>query len=209
MIGKDERPLLGLCHNGWEVETYPGLQAADTVADLVQAYQNSDCAVVCICGQNSAYGEYLNAVVEALRAQGAFIILAGRDRDSLVDQDIYLDVNVREVWTAIIEHVQRGSECLDFQHILEKFSGEPSFIREGIPQQPKLGIPSPQAAKDDEKDLIISGHCQVFLLRGPYSTMYVRRPWTIRQYTGFSTAEASNTFIAAFSSWSKGIIGGF
>jgi len=31
-------------------------------------------------------------------------------------------------------------------------------------------------------------------LRGPYSTMYVRRPWTIRQYAGFSTAEKSNAF---------------
>lgn len=31
-------------------------------------------------------------------------------------------------------------------------------------------------------------------LRGPYSTMYVKRPWTIRQYAGFSTAEASNIF---------------
>ncbi|MBR5885019.1 MAG: methylmalonyl-CoA mutase, partial [Alistipes sp.] len=29
-------------------------------------------------------------------------------------------------------------------------------------------------------------------LRGPYSTMYVMRPWTIRQYAGFSTAEESN-----------------
>lgn len=31
-------------------------------------------------------------------------------------------------------------------------------------------------------------------LRGPYATMYVRRPWTIRQYAGFSTAEESNAF---------------
>ena len=31
-------------------------------------------------------------------------------------------------------------------------------------------------------------------LRGPYSTMYVQRPWTIRQYAGFSTAEDSNDF---------------
>lgn len=31
-------------------------------------------------------------------------------------------------------------------------------------------------------------------LRGPYSTMYVKRPWTIRQYAGFSTAEESNGF---------------
>ena len=31
-------------------------------------------------------------------------------------------------------------------------------------------------------------------VRGPYSTMYVKRPWTVRQYAGFSTAEESNAF---------------
>ncbi len=31
-------------------------------------------------------------------------------------------------------------------------------------------------------------------VRGPYATMYVQRPWTVRQYAGFSTAEASNAF---------------
>ncbi|MFN3171838.1 MAG: methylmalonyl-CoA mutase [Hyphomicrobiales bacterium] len=31
-------------------------------------------------------------------------------------------------------------------------------------------------------------------VRGPYPTMYVQRPWTVRQYAGFSTAEASNAF---------------
>ena len=31
-------------------------------------------------------------------------------------------------------------------------------------------------------------------LRGPYATMYVKKPWTIRQYAGFSTAEESNSF---------------
>ncbi len=34
-------------------------------------------------------------------------------------------------------------------------------------------------------------------LRGPYATMYTQRPWTIRQYAGFSTAEESNTFYRA------------
>ena len=50
--------------------------------------------------------------------------------------------------------------------------------------------------KDDIKDLehlnFVSGIAPN--LRGPYSTMYVRRPWTIRQYAGFSTAEESNAF---------------
>jgi methylmalonyl-CoA mutase len=31
-------------------------------------------------------------------------------------------------------------------------------------------------------------------VRGPYPTMYIQQPWTIRQYAGFSTAEASNAF---------------
>ena len=31
-------------------------------------------------------------------------------------------------------------------------------------------------------------------VRGPYPTMYVNQPWTIRQYAGFSTAEDSNAF---------------
>jgi len=33
--------------------------------------------------------------------------------------------------------------------------------------------------------------------RGPYATMYTNRPWTIRQYAGFSTVEESNKFYRA------------
>ena len=43
-------------------------------------------------------------------------------------------------------------------------------------------------------------------LRGPYSTMYVMRPWTIRQYAGFSTAEESNAFYRRnFAAGQKGL----
>ena len=34
-------------------------------------------------------------------------------------------------------------------------------------------------------------------LRGPYPTMYVNQPWTVRQYAGFSTAEELNAFYRA------------
>ncbi len=34
-------------------------------------------------------------------------------------------------------------------------------------------------------------------LRGPYPTMYINQPWTVRQYAGFSTAEESNAFYRA------------
>ncbi len=51
-------------------------------------------------------------------------------------------------------------------------------------------------AKSDSENLEHIGFGAGFApnLRGPYATMYVRRPWTIRQYAGFSTAEESNAF---------------
>ena len=49
--------------------------------------------------------------------------------------------------------------------------------------------------KDNKKKhLKFDGAGIVPNLRGPYSTMYTTRPWTIRQYAGFSTAEESNKF---------------
>ncbi|MBI5218715.1 MAG: methylmalonyl-CoA mutase [Bacteroidia bacterium] len=50
-----------------------------------------------------------------------------------------------------------------------------------------------------KEDLLSMEHLQYAAgippyLRGPYSTMYVMQPWTIRQYAGFSTAEESNAF---------------
>jgi methylmalonyl-CoA mutase len=55
---------------------------------------------------------------------------------------------------------------------------------------------APLYTKDDIKDF---EHLEYMsgippFLRGPYSTMYVSRPWTVRQYAGFSTAEESNAF---------------
>ena len=51
----------------------------------------------------------------------------------------------------------------------------------------------------DSTDMISCEHLDYVsgippFLRGPYSTMYVGRPWTVRQYAGFSTAEESNAF---------------
>ncbi|HEX5111781.1 MAG TPA: methylmalonyl-CoA mutase family protein, partial [Saprospiraceae bacterium] len=50
--------------------------------------------------------------------------------------------------------------------------------------------------EDQSPSLPLSGYVSGLppFLRGPYSTMYLVRPWTIRQYAGFSTAEESNAF---------------
>ncbi len=60
---------------------------------------------------------------------------------------------------------------------------------EGIAVAPSFSL----ADLDDAEHLQFTAGIPPFL-RGPYATMYVGRPWTIRQYAGFSTAEESNAF---------------
>jgi methylmalonyl-CoA mutase len=67
--------------------------------------------------------------------------------------------------------------------------GEPWLTPEGIAVKPAYG----------PADIARLAHVGTFpglppYLRGPYPTMYVNQPWTIRQYAGFSTAEDSNAF---------------
>jgi methylmalonyl-CoA mutase len=58
-----------------------------------------------------------------------------------------------------------------------------------------IALKSAYTAADitDKKQLHFAPGIAPFL-RGPYSSMYVQKPWTIRQYAGFSTAEESNAF---------------
>src|SRR5215467_3792106 len=66
---------------------------------------------------------------------------------------------------------------------------EPWLTPEGIPVKPVYG-PDDVAGLD-----FLDGYPGIApYLRGPYPTMYVTQPWTIRQYAGFSTAEDSNAF---------------
>src|SRR5215471_8872440 len=66
---------------------------------------------------------------------------------------------------------------------------EPWLTPEGIPVKPVYG-PDDLAGLD-----FLDGYPGIApYLRGPYPTMYVTRPWTVRQYAGFSTAEDSNAF---------------
>ncbi|WP_297982883.1 methylmalonyl-CoA mutase [uncultured Chryseobacterium sp.] len=58
-----------------------------------------------------------------------------------------------------------------------------------------LEMKSSYTQKDLSEENIAEGSAGIApYLRGPYSTMYVQKPWTIRQYAGFSTAEESNAF---------------
>ena len=68
-------------------------------------------------------------------------------------------------------------------------AAEPWLTPEGIPVKPVYGA-------DDLKglDFLDTYPGIAPYLRGPYPTMYVTQPWTVRQYAGFSTAEDSNAF---------------
>ncbi|AKJ00695.1 heterodimeric methylmalonyl-CoA mutase large subunit precursor [Archangium gephyra] len=66
---------------------------------------------------------------------------------------------------------------------------EPWLTPEGIPVKPVFSAEDLQGVEH----LGTMPGLPPFV-RGPYSTMYVQQPWTIRQYAGFSTAEASNAF---------------
>ncbi len=58
-----------------------------------------------------------------------------------------------------------------------------------------IGVESVYTHEDIEgMDHLCFGAGMAPFLRGPYSSMYTTRPWTIRQYAGFSTAEESNAF---------------
>ncbi len=60
----------------------------------------------------------------------------------------------------------------------EQIPLKPSFTAEDLPAPAALDT--------------MPGHAP--FTRGPYATMYVQKPWTVRQYAGFSTAEESNAF---------------
>ena len=68
-------------------------------------------------------------------------------------------------------------------------TAEPWMTPEGIPVKPIYG-----AADVQGLDFLDTFPGIAPYLRGPYPTMYVNQPWTIRQYAGFSTAEDSNAF---------------
>ncbi|WP_042280281.1 methylmalonyl-CoA mutase [Nonlabens tegetincola] len=79
---------------------------------------------------------------------------------------------------------------IDFNDRSKKVASAASFdTAEGIAIKTNY---SPDDIDDVEHRDFVAGIAPN--LRGPYSTMYVRRPWTVRQYAGFSSATESNAF---------------
>lgn len=80
---------------------------------------------------------------------------------------------------------------------VEKFEVSSSEVENAVPFETaeKISVKPLFSEKDIEESEHLNFAAGIPpYLRGPYSTMYVRRPWTIRQYAGFSTAQESNAF---------------
>ncbi len=83
-----------------------------------------------------------------------------------------------EEWNKLIEKETGKDYSNLIEKTLENIDIKPVYTKEDLNELEHLGF--------------LSGIPP--FLRGPYSTMYVSKPWTIRQYAGFSTAEESNAF---------------
>jgi len=83
-----------------------------------------------------------------------------------------------EEWNKLIEKETGKDYSNLIEKTLENIDIKPVYTKEDLKELEHLGF--------------LSGIPP--FLRGPYSTMYVSKPWTIRQYAGFSTAEESNAF---------------
>ncbi len=86
--------------------------------------------------------------------------------------------NIQHIKLGIREKAEGKSLKTDNFQTAEGIDLKPSYSEEDIENLEHIGFGAGFAPN----------------LRGPYATMYVRRPWTIRQYAGFSTAEESNAF---------------
>ena len=134
-----------------------------------------------------------NLVRQTIAALSAIIggakhicILPFNKKDSAQSQRLAKNILLllkSESYMTEIQDASRGS------WFLEKLTE--SYVSKTI--NSKFQIPSDTELKIQK---VSSGHQPGLApyLRGPYSTMYAIRPWTIRQYAGFSTAEKSNAF---------------
>jgi methylmalonyl-CoA mutase len=112
---------------------------------------------------------YLSKVADPLA--GSYFI------DSLVGQVVEkLEIKIEKVdgRQLAVGSEQLSNEWLTAEKIKVKPSFSPNDISSPIAENSQAGLPP--------------------FLRGPYATMYTVRPWTIRQYAGFSTAKESNAF---------------
>ena len=163
--------------------------------------------VACICGSDERYA---TEAAERARAQGRRLPQASPRRPARRARGVLREraSTASSSWAATsspssteLLAVRRDADCptapyLDFDAIGDAASRGRARRRSTGWDTPE-GIP--HRALYTAADLAGVAHLGTFpgfapFVRGPYPTMYVQQPWTVRQYAGFSTAEDSNAF---------------
>ena len=158
------------------------------------AYNNilrstSECMSAIFGGANAIM---LNAYNSSFEKSTDFSERIARNQQTILRKESYLDK---------VEDPTKGSYYIDYliQELLQDFEiqSEKEEKKATTKWESSEGIEIHN--RYTKKDISNTEHLNFVAgiapnLRGPYSTMYVMQPWTIRQYAGFSTAEASNEF---------------
>ena len=94
------------------------------------------------------------------------------------------DMTLNATWLTMAKKELRGKDVHEtlVRETNEQMLVKPLYTAEDLPEEVKAETELPG---------------QFPYKRGPYATMYTGRPWTIRQYAGFSTVEESNKFYKA------------
>ena len=176
--------------------------------------------MACLCSSDPVYGELAESAAAELRAAGAErIYVAGRKLDLAgVDEEVGAGSDILDVLTRTLdamqvrttrwrhEHPEPPSGDFELGDVAPTGSAdewaaavtaETGHTADELAWKTPEGIDVP--IMYDESDLKGLDFLDSYpglppYVRGPYPTMYVNQPWTIRQYAGFSTAEDSNAF---------------
>lgn len=111
--------------------------------------------------------------------------------------DAIIDAIAKEAWAVFQSNIKQTTTHPDFSAIrYNQFQPEQKKADVGSWMSPEKIEVKPSYAEADGNYLRTSGFTSGVppFLRGPYATMFATKPWTIRQYAGFSTAKDSNTF---------------
>ena len=190
---------------------------AATPEDAVAKLKASGAELACLCSDDETYAARAEAFAAAVKAAGVKgLMLAGRPGDleqrlraAGVDDFIFMGGDA----VAGAQSSLQASRALGLLHgtdamgLIPNFSNVPFAAAGMLPGEGEMQVWSTPEGVDvksfyDESDRagLDFSHDWPGLapfLRGPYPTMYVNQPWTVRQYAGFSTAEKSNAFYRA------------
>ena len=158
------------------------------------AYNNilrstSECMSAIFGGANAIM---LNAYNSSFEKSTDFSERIARNQQTILRKESYLDK---------VEDPTKGSYYIDYliQELLQDFEIQSEIEEKKATTKWESSEGIEIHNRYTKKDISNTEHLNFVAgiapnLRGPYSTMYVMQPWTIRQYAGFSTAEASNEF---------------